>query len=664
MLLTILSLWMPYEKIRDSSSFGIYIMIAVLFLVGQVQGYIQGWFNTGMTNMVHVITPNTQERTKIMSISGIIFSLGYTLNNLYFPIMVDILCDNGDKYNLRYFRGTYTPLALLAPFALLAYFGTKERLVLPKSRITKLSFIGSLRAVAGNKIFWIKCADGWNDFLEGAKGDMWDWMVYRAHIVKPTTFAVINTISYNAQFWAMLTSPWFIKKFGKKKIKIVKNILQIFLIAILGFTLESRFIPVILFIITTIDRFVDCGVVIDPAIESDMRDNQQYLIGERIDGSFGFVSSYMSGIIGAFTGLFIPWVYKKKGFDGTDYSVLDVYSNYNENLPLSAQTKNPNCVLYPMLKTLISISVVGAAIDVLPWFFYDISETGQKSMIRVIRIRTLVEDRFSELEDESTYLEGCEALMNARKYAGMEKVQVPAHSTVALARRLPKSNEEEAELRDSKIKEAKNAISEAETINEEIEIANFVDRELNRFNTEFGKKELELCRMIVENGVSHFYENAVDIINFAYSLPACTRKEEKQWRGQDIRNARALKRSARLAAKHFPNGIVEFDDEIYESAYNMPDETSEQAKIRRTALKKASKQRSIYANVASPYLYAKRIIGLYEGYNDIEALTAGYDDAVKRREEKFAAEAAEREKLNEERARDIERRKSEKKMKK
>ena len=136
MVLTLISLWLPYETIRDSGPLGIYFMIALLFIVGQIQGYVQGWVNTGVTNMVHVMTPNTQERTKIMAITSIIYSMGYTISNIYFPLMVDVLCKNGDKYNMRYFRGTYTPVALLMPIVLVAYFGTKERLVLPKSRLS------------------------------------------------------------------------------------------------------------------------------------------------------------------------------------------------------------------------------------------------------------------------------------------------------------------------------------------------------------------------------------------------------------------------------------------------------------------------------------------------------------------------------------------------
>lgn len=664
MILTVISLWMPYEQIRDGGKFGRYIMIIVLFLIGQVQGYVQGWVNTGVTNLVHVITPNTQERTKIMAITSIIYSLGYSINNIYYPLMVDILCDNGDKYNMRYIRGTYTPVALLMPIVLLAYFGTKERLVLPKSRITKMSFGGSLRAVAGNKIFWIKCADGWNNFLEDAKGNIWDWMVYRAHIMKSTTYGLLNTISYNANFWGMLLSPWFIKKFGKKNIKIFKNIIQIFLIASY-FLFYDNPNPVIagigFFIVYTLDRFVDTYNVIDSAIESDMRDNQQYLIGERIDGAFGFVSSYAGGAIGAVTSLFIPWVYKKKGFDGTDYSVLDVYTDYDETKPLSQQTKNPNCVLFPMMNTLLKISIVGAAIDVLPWFAYDISETGQKSMIRAIRIRTIVEDRNAD-NDDSSYIEGCEAIIKARKYHGLEKTDKKGE--LKKAKLLPAKTKEEQEIRYEAIKKAKQDINEAAAYNEEIEIADFVMREINRFETDFGKKQLELCRLIVSGGPQHFFDCFDEATKLACELPEGATKEERTWRKQEIRNANSLSRSKKLAEKYYPDGIVEFNQQTYEDAYNLPDDTKENAKIRRKAMKEANAERNLYGTVAAPYLAAMRTLELYEGYTHLDEIISNYDKVVSERTARLEAERLEDERIAAERKIDRESKKQQKKLKK
>ena len=663
MILTVVSLWLPYERVRDSGRYGIYIMIAMLFVVGQVQGYVQGWVNTGVTNMVHVMTPNTQERTKIMAITSIIYSMGYTISNIYFPLMVDVLCENGDKYNMRYFRGTYTPVALLMPIVMVAYFGTRERLVLPKSRITRMSFSNSMRAVAGNKIFWIKCADGWNDFLEGAKGNIWDWMVYRAHIMKSTTYGVLNTISYNANFWGMLLSPWFIKRFGKRTIKIFKNTVQIFLIASYFLFYKTRFAAIGLFIVYTIDRFVDTGNVIDSAIESDMRDNQQYLIGERIDGAFGFIQSYAGGVIGAVTGLFIPWVYRKKGFDGNDYSVLDVYKDYDETKPLSQQVKNPGCVLYSLMDTLLKISIFGAAVDVLPWFAYDISETGQKSMIRVIRIRTIVEDRNNPARDEASYIEGCEAIMKARKYIDEEKVEVPHHSIISEARALPAKTPEEKQARIEAIKAAKQAIEDARTHNEEVEIAQFVMRELNRFETPFGKKQYELCRMIVDGGEEHFHDKAEEIKEFAHSLPESDIKEERTWRKQEIKNAKQIEHSRTLCRQYYPDG-VDYDPEKAERAFEMPDDTRENAKLRRRAMKQANAEQNMYTTYAAPYLAAVRTLDLYNGYNDLDSLIADYDKTVSERKARHDAERAEQERLAEERRIDRERYEAQKKMKK
>lgn len=663
MVLTLVSLWLPYERVRDSGPFGIYIMIAMLFIVGQVQGYVQGWVNTGVTNLVHVMTPNTQERTKIMAITSIIYSMGYTIGNIYFPLMVDVLCKNGDKYNMRYFRGTYTPVALLMPVVLVAYFGTKERLVLPKSRITKMSFSNSMRAVTGNKIFWIKCADGWNDFLEGAKGNIWDWMVYRAHIMKSTTYGVLNTVSYNANFWGMLLSPWFIKKFGKRNIKIFKNIFQIFLIASYFLFYKKAYAAIGFFIVYTIDRFIDTYNVIDSAIESDMRDNQQYLIGERIDGAFGFIQSYAGGAIGAVTGLFIPWVYRKKGFDGNDYSVLDVYKDYDETKPLSQQTKNPGCVLYSLMDTLLKISIFGAAVDVLPWFAYDISETGQKSMIRVIRIRTIVEDRNNPDRDEASYIEGCEAIIKARRYYGLEKMQVPHHSIITKARELPSGTPEEKAARLEAIKEARQKIEDAKAYNEEIEIADFVMRELNRFDTDFGKKQYELCKMIVDGGEEHFFEKHKEINDLARVLPESDIKEERTWRKQEIKNAKQLERSEKLAREYYPKG-VDYDPDKAQRAFDMPDSTREEAKLRRRAMKQANTEQNMYTAYASPYLAAVRTLDLYEGYKNLDSLISGYDSTVTQRKARLDAERAEQERLAAERKLEKERYEAEKKLKK
>ncbi len=660
MFLNILCLWFPYEQLRDGVSR--YAMIAVLFLFAQVQGYVRSWLITGVTSMVHVMTPNTQERAKIMSITSIIYSFAPTLLNVYMPLMVDILPIQGNKFTMTYYRGTYTPLAIFAPLILVSFYGTKERLVVPKSRMENMSFVNSLRSVMNNRIFWIKCFDAWNDFLEGAKGNVWDMLVYRAHVMKSTTYGILNTLCHNAQLWAMIFAPKMIKTFGKKNIKVFKNIMQVFLIAGIGFTYKSKFAIVFLFIINYINRFIDCAEVIDKAIESDMRDTQQYLCGERIDGSFGLVSTYANGAVSMATNLFLPWVYKKCGYDGSDYTVLDVYLDYNPDLPNDQQKKNPNCVLYSMLDVLITISVVGAALDVIPWLFYDVSETGQKSMIRVIRLRTLVEDFRSGKGDKSNYIEGCEAVLNARKYKDAEKQSAPKNE-MKRARLMPKNTAEEKALRKERIREIRSQINNINDINEEIEIAKFVNFEIDRFSTDFGKKQLELVKLITDAGENFFYTVYNDAMKLASSLPVSSNKEEKRWRKQEIRNAKALKRSARLAKKYYMDGAVSFDRQILDYAYNMPDETPEEQKNRRKAMKAANRDMNRYTKVATPYLAALRTLRLAEGYANLDEILADYD-SEKAEMQRLQQQAEEESRLLiAQRALDVERKKQQRKLK-
>lgn len=660
MILNLICLWFPYEQLRDGVSR--YAMIAVLFLFAQVQGYVRSWLITGVTNMVHVMTPNTQERAKIMSITSIIYSNAPTILNVYMPLMVDLLPINGNKYTMTYYRGTYTPLAIFAPLILVAFYGTKERLVIPKSRMEKMSFGNSLRSVMGNRIFWIKCLDAWNDFLEGAKGNVWDMLVYRAHIMKSTTYGILNTLCHNAQLWAMIFAPKMIKTFGKKNIKVFKNIMQVFLIAGIGLTYKSKFAIVFLFIINYINRFIDCAEVIDKAIESDMRDTQQYLVGERIDGSFGLVSTYANGAVSMLTNLFLPWVYSKCGYDGSDYTVLDVYLDYNPDLPLDRQKKNPNSVLYSMLDVLITISVLGAALDVIPWLFYDVSETGQKSMFRVIRIRTLVEDYKSDNSETENIVEGCEAVFKARKYKNAEKLVAPK-AELKQARAMPRNTAEEKAERAAKIKSLKKQIREINDINEEIEIADFVNFELDRFSTEFGARQLELANLIVNAGSGNFYSVREEAFMLASSLPESKNKEEKRWRAQEIRNAKALRRSARLARRYYQDGYVSFDRQVIDDAYNMPDDTPEEQKLRRKAMKKANKEMNRYTKVATPYLSALRTVRLAEGYRRIDEILEGYDDAKNELQKQRDEAEAEAKALAEQRKLDTERKKQQRKMK-
>ena len=586
------ALFFPYEKL------GYLPMVLSLFFIGQIQGYIQGWYSTGVSNLVYVISPNSQERVKIMAVSSLIHNFAPSLTGFLIPVLSDKLA-GGDLYNIKTYRMIYPVFIVIGVvMSAAAYFGVRERIVVPRSRVTGVSLPEALRAVSKNKLFWIKCSDNWNNFMEDSKNVLMQWLFYYGKVGSMTTYGVMDTLSYNSSMWAMLASPWLIDKLGKRGFKLVKNITQIFIT--LGLSLTYKKSLVLIFIFYFLNRFWETTEVIDRAMESDIRDYQQYISGERIDGSFGVIDTYVGGAVGAVTNLFIPWVYRRNGFDGTDYSVLSVYD--------SAGNYRPDNILYTLLDKLLLISLVGAAVDVLPWFFYDLTEADQKGVVRVVRIRSAVEDADAGLADDANYCEACEAVFAMREY-------------------LPRQRREKAKAQNKAEKKAVRAENkEIRRENEEISVAHFVHRELTRYETPFGTALLNAVGPVAAAAERQSVAG-IDVQGLIRSLPKGGTKEEKTLRADAVHMLRTAEKESAKAPSGEP---LTFSAAEYEALYDLPEDTPEQRAAKRAAIKQANKRRRDYAKRMKPYLWARRHVLLADAYRDVDGFTAGYDEAKQR----------------------------------
>ena len=600
------ALFFPYEKL------GYLPMVLSLFFIGQIQGYVQGWYSTGVSNLVYVISPNSQERVKIMAVSSLIHNFAPSLTGFLIPVLSDKLA-NGDLYNIRTYRMIYPVFIVVGVVMSMAvYFGVKERIVVPRSRVTGVSLPEALRAVSKNKLFWIKCSDNWNNFMEDSKNVLMQWLFYYGKVGSMTTYGVMDTLSYNSSMWAMLASPWLINKLGKRGFKLVKNVTQIFIT--LGLALTYKKSLALIFVFYFLNRFWETTEVIDRAMESDIRDYQQYISGERIDGSFGVIDTYVGGAVGALTNLFVPWVYRRNGFDGTDYSVLSVYDD--------AGNYRPDNILYTLLDKLLWISLIGAAVDVIPWFFYDLTETDQKAVVRVIRIRSAVEDRHAGLSEDANYCEACEAVFAMRENLQKERCE-----------KLTAQDKSQKKLVRAQNKEIKRE-------NEEIDIARFVQRELGRYETPFGRSLLRAVSPVADAAQKQNVAS-LDIAGLIGSLPKGETKEEKTLRSDAVHMLRAAAKESAKAADGTP---LSFSAAAYEALYELPEDTPEQRAEKSAAIKRGNRERKAYARRMKPYLWAQRHVLLAQTYRDIDAFTNDYPEAKRRSDEARAHEKAAAEK--------------------
>ncbi len=616
-ILSLFALYYPYEKMSYMP------MVISLFLIGQIQGYMQQWYSTGVSNLVYVISPNSQERVKIMMVSSLVHNFAPSLTGLLMPVLSDVFA-NGDPYTVRAYRMIYPVFIVIGvAMSMTAYFGVSERIVQPRSQVTNVGLGDALSAVARNKLFWIKCTDSWNDFMENSKNILLQWVFYYGKVGSMTLYGIIDTVTYNSSMWAMLMAPWLLKKLGKRGYKLVKNISQIFITLGLALTYKKSIFFIAIFFF--LNRFWETTEVVDRSIESDIRDYQQYISGERIDGAFGVVETYVGGAIGAVTNLFVPYVYRKNGFDGTDYSVLNVYKNYDDSKPKEIQAKNPNCVLYTLLDKLMLVSLVGAIIDVVPWIFYDLSDAQQKSVIRVIRIRSAIADKKAGVVTDDLYVEACEAVLQSRDYSGKEKVQKPNRKTAS-----------------------KQQLEEAKEYNENVEISQFVKAELERYTTEFGTAFRSFCEKITAMGQNDFFHHCDEILADALALPRGSTKEERTSRSDAIKNARKMRKVAGYVSKYYPDGSIEFSPAEFEATFDLPENTKEERAAKREKIRKAKSARNTYGKVMKPYLFAQRNVTLAAGYDDIDGFIADYGeisarlDAERERQRMEAEEKAAR----------------------
>ncbi|MBR3954081.1 MAG: MFS transporter [Clostridia bacterium] len=597
-MLSMFALFFPYEKV------GYMKMVVSLFLIGQIEGYVKGWYSTGVSNLVYVLSPNSQERVRIMMVTSLVHNFAPSLTGIILPVMADLFAD-GNLYNINTYRMIYPVFIIVGcAMSMTAYFGVRERIIQPVSEVADLGFMNALRAVTSNKYFWIKCTDAWNDFMESCKNILLQWVFHYGKVGSMSMYGVIDTLTYNSSMWAMLFSPTLIRVLGKRKFKIVKNTSQVFITLGLLLTYKKSIFLIAVFFF--LNRFWDTTEVVDRAIESDIRDYQQYLSGERIDGAFGLVEHYVGGAVSAVTNLFVPWVYRKNGFDGTDYSVLMVYDdngNYNEGN-----------VLYSLLDVLMKVSLVGAVIDIIPWFFYDLTEAGQKGVIRVIRLRSAAEDKAAGLLDDKLYCEACEGIFATKEY----------------------ENQQEQTIIRTKDKDERAANKKKKHINEEIEIAAFVNNELDRFNTPFGAAILDLSEKIVRAGENGYFLQAEELLSIAKALPKGATSAEKTQRRDFVSLIKTLPRIQKIVLNQYPDGVQTFDPADLENAYNMPTDTAEQKKARSAAIRTAKRERNSYAKVTKPYLAAKRNLILDDCYRNLDSFLADYDAAKARVDEEYA----------------------------
>lgn len=372
-VLSVVFVWLPYETMSYMQK-----VISVFVCYNLLQCFYP-FFQQAYTDLANVISPNSHERTDIVSVSSIIYSMAPSLTGLFVPMLSTLTGGLNSITTYRIIHPLVAIVGLLLSYV--AYAGTRERIIVAESHVTQFKFSDAFRAVARNKYFWITSLAGWLGFLESAVGVIIGWTFIYAYPDRMGLYGVATTLIGNAALWAMLLCPIAIRVLGKRNLLIWCNITNVVLIGLL-YPLYNNLAALI--ILYYLNGFINSfSIVYSPGISADMRDYQQYYTGERIDGMFGAVG-IIGSFVGMFTGMVLPTIYQMLGLED-NYDVLEVAS-FRED----------------MFDVLIIAAVIGAALNFVPYLFYDLTETKQRGIVKVLKIRAMFEDYGNGiLRDES-----------------------------------------------------------------------------------------------------------------------------------------------------------------------------------------------------------------------------------------------------------------------
>ena len=585
----------------------------------------------------------------------------------------------------------------------------------------QIKFSDAFREVAKNKYFWIISLATWIGFLETAYANILYWLCNYGGACSQGTYVIITTVYGNASLWGMLLAPFCIRKWGKKNVQIVTNLFNIiFILCMYPFFLGTAgadgniknyviwAVMACLYLNAVVGAFAH---ILNPSIQADIRDYQQYKTGERIDGMFAAVAT-IGGIITLITAGVLPALQEKYGMTAKiAEKVTSDTGLMSRVLPGAKQTLsqmltdqlangqnnfvNPSSALYdvnnillPLLRVLVIVAAVGATLNVIPFFFYDLTERKQKSYVRVLKVRAVFEDYGNNAMKDKDIVEMIDLVNNAKEMA------------VATPKKLDKSSYKGISDKNAR-KEAKKAYKADVDFNEEIEISKFVVDELNKFDTELGKKKIEAYQNVLDAGLDGIKNaslaEAKGELKSAKALPK-SNLEEKEERKFFIELARSKVSAVKAYNKYFGsvNELRELDfaviDDYFAQEDSLDDKIAELAKLSHVAkkdkdadevkrlkaeIKKYSDERKEVRNLskaemdkhaqfnraAKPYVDAKKVLTQYENFQHLDEIAAQYDEAKARAEAEEKAKELENERKRKELEAELAKRKAARKKK-
>lgn len=356
------------------------IVVGVLFVV---MNFAYQFYYGQYTMLAYLISPNTEERTKIITISSLVYSFAPTIANAIIPIIAMAFPNQQlDQDFYRLIFPLFTGIGVL--ITLLCYFGTKERIIVPKEYKAEVKFIDGMKKIVCNKYLWIINIASWFQFARVGVTGVLSW-VYIYMLQNAPIQSVLSLVIGTASGIGMFVAPFLVKLLGKRNTAVAANLLLTISALLLIIVPGSM---ILVFIVIYLNMFcIAVQIITLPAMNADALDYQQWKTGDRYEGISGNLGMIGQAIaIG--TNFIIPVIQEL-------YGVVDDYDVLYDPV-----------IRDPIFRALAIVVAVGGLATAIPYMFWDLNEKKHKRIIKELTLRAEMQNVSDGYTDASVLSTG------------------------------------------------------------------------------------------------------------------------------------------------------------------------------------------------------------------------------------------------------------------
>lgn len=354
--------FLPYTEMNYS------LKLIWVHILSNFIGIFSTQYNNAVANLEYLMSPNSQERTKMLSVLPIFTGLTRSIFGILFPIVAQY---SGGQLAIATYRWVIPVWGILNMLEGLLIVKVQERVIQPKNHKPKISVKKAAKDIFSNKYLWIQNISGIFGIFVGTQAGILGWlMLYGTRM--EWLMGIILGVAKITSTPGNLVAPLITKRMSKKNALLMLRGLQAGLIATF---LMITFIPsdvakiAYLTFVTLILTVIECCInVISGSICPDVWDYQQWKCGERLEASTGLFQ-YITIPAGVLLGYVTPYLLKLAGLV-SDWDIL-----YDPVI------RNRIFVVH------ILIAIVGSVLVAIPYFFYDLTPEKHKQIIKELEER-------------------------------------------------------------------------------------------------------------------------------------------------------------------------------------------------------------------------------------------------------------------------------------